>query len=70
MHNINVWNIWIMNGLMGIFIIKVPLFDHKTQGIFFGYFPNIKSKWNKFKWKILDNPNYDDFDGGGDFSHA
>ncbi len=32
--------------------------------------PNIKSKWNKFKWKILDNSNYDNLHGGGDSSHA
>jgi len=28
-----------------------------------------KSKWNKFKWEILDNLNYDNFHGGGVFSH-
>jgi hypothetical protein len=27
-------------------------------------------KWNKFKWEILDNSNYDHFHGGGDFSRA
>jgi len=55
---------------MGIFTIRVPLFEHKTQGFFLCYLPNIISKWNKFKWKILDNPNYDNLHGGGDFSHA
>ncbi len=30
----------------------------------------MESKWNKFKWKILDNSNYDNLDGDGDFSHA
>ncbi len=55
---------------LGIFIIKVSLFDHKTQGLCFCDFLNIKFKWNKFKWEILDNLNYDNFHGGGDFSHA
>jgi hypothetical protein len=53
----------------GIFIIKVPFFDHRTQGLCFCYLPNIKSKWNKFKWENLDNSNYDNFHGGDDFSH-
>jgi hypothetical protein len=34
------------------------------------YLSNIKFKWNKFKWDILNNSNYDHFHGGGDFSHA
>jgi hypothetical protein len=34
-----------------IFTIKVPLFWHMTQRLGFCYFPNIKSLWNKFKWK-------------------
>jgi hypothetical protein len=55
---------------LGIFIIKVPLFGHTTQGLCFCHLPNIESKWNKFKWKILDNSNYDHFHGGGEFSHA
>jgi hypothetical protein len=55
---------------MGIFIIKVPLLCHKTQGFWFCYLPNTKFKWNKFKWEILDNSNYDHFHGGGGFSHA
>ncbi len=25
---------------------------------------------NEFKWKILDNSNYDNYNGGGDFSYA
>jgi hypothetical protein len=54
----------------GIFTIKVPLFGHMTEGLCFCYLPNIKSNWNKFKWEILDNSNYDNFHGGGDFSHA
>ncbi len=41
-----------------------------TQGLCFCYLPNIKSKWHKCKWKILDNLNYDHFHGGGEFSHA
>ncbi len=36
----------------------------------FFYLPNIESKWNKFKWEILNNSNYDNFHDGGDFSHA
>jgi len=55
---------------MGIFTIKVPLFDHMIQGFCFCYFPNIKSKWNKFNWELLDNSNYDNFQGGDDFSHV
>jgi hypothetical protein len=47
--------------IWGIFTIRVPLFHHKTQGFCFCYLPNTKSKWNKFKWKILDNSNYDNF---------
>jgi hypothetical protein len=34
---------------LGIFTIKVPFFDHKTQGLCLCYFSNIESKWNKFK---------------------
>jgi hypothetical protein len=59
-----------MSCTLGIFIIRVPLFDHKTQGLCLYYLPNIKYKWNKFKWEILHNSNYDKFHGGGDFSHA
>jgi hypothetical protein len=55
---------------MSIFIIRVPLFGHKTQGLCFCYLPNTEFKLNKFKWEILDNSNYDNFHGGGDFSHA
>jgi len=55
---------------MGIFTIEVPFFDHGTQGLFFYYLPNIEAKWNKFNWKILDDSNYDNFHGGGDFSHV
>jgi hypothetical protein len=60
----------IIQCLLGIFTIKVPLFHHKTQGVCFCYLPNIKSKWNKFKWEILDNSHNDNFHGGGDLSHA
>ncbi len=56
--------------LWGIFTIRVPFVDHKIQALCFCYFPNIESKWNKLKWEILDNSNYDNFHGGGDFSHA
>ncbi len=35
----------------------------------FCYLPNTKSKWNKFNLKILYNSNYDNFHGGGGFSH-
>jgi len=52
---------------MDILTIKVPFFDHGTQGFCFYYLPNIEAKWNKFKWKILHDPNYDNFHGGGDF---
>ncbi len=37
--------------MISIFIIKVTFFGHKTQGFFFCYLSNIKSKWNKLKWK-------------------
>jgi hypothetical protein len=55
---------------MDILTIEVPFFDHGTQGFCFYYLPNIEAKWNKFKWKILHDPNYDNFHGGGDFSHV
>jgi hypothetical protein len=55
---------------MGIFIIKVPIFGHMIQGFWFCYLPNINSTWNKFKWKILDDSNYDNLHGGGGFSYA
>ncbi len=36
----------------------------------FCYFPNTRSKWNTFKWEVLNNSNYDNFHGGGGgFSH-
>ncbi len=56
---------------LGIFKIRVSLFCHKIQGLCFCYLLNTKSKWNKFKWEILDNSNYDNFHGGGGggFSH-
>jgi hypothetical protein len=54
---------------MGIFTIKVPLFRHRFQRLCFCYLPNTKSKWNKFKWEILNNSNYDNFRDGGGFSH-
>jgi hypothetical protein len=50
---------------MGIFMVMIFLFGHMIQGLCFSYFPNIKSTWNSFKWKIFDN-----LHGGGDFSHA
>ncbi len=56
--------------IMGIFIIRVPFLVHRIQGFSFCYLPNIKFMWNKFKWKVLDNSNYDNLHGGGDFSHA
>jgi hypothetical protein len=31
------------------------------------YLPNTKFTWNKFKCKILDNSNYANFHGDGDF---
>ncbi len=54
---------------LGIFTNRVPIFEHGTQGLCFYYLPNIESKVNKFKWKILDNWNYDHFHNDGDFSH-
>jgi hypothetical protein len=60
-HIITIW---------GIFTIMVPLFHHKTPGFCFCYLPNTKSKWNKFKWEIFDNSNYDSFHGDGGFSHV
>ncbi len=35
--------------------------------ILFCYLPNTMSTWNKFKCKILDNSNYANFHGDGDF---
>jgi hypothetical protein len=60
----------ILGIIEGHFTIKVPLFDHRTQGLCFCFLSNIKYKWNKFKWEILDNSNYNNFHGSGDFSHA
>jgi len=48
--------------------MRVPFFDHTIQGLCFCYFPNIEL--NRTKWDILDNSNYDNFHGGGDFSHV
>jgi hypothetical protein len=62
--------IWNPKKLLGTFIVKVLLFGHMTQGFCFYYFLNKKFVWNKFKWKILDNLNYANFHGGGDFSYA
>jgi hypothetical protein len=49
-------------------MIKVFLFGFKY--FFSSRLPNIKSTWNEFKQKILDNSNYDNFHCGGDFLHA
>jgi hypothetical protein len=49
-------------------MVGVLLFGHKTQGLCFCYLPNTKSTWNKFNCKILDNSNYVNFRGDGDFS--
>jgi hypothetical protein len=38
----------------GIFTIRKPLFDHRTQGLYYCHLSNIISKWNKFKWEILE----------------
>jgi hypothetical protein len=54
---------------LGTFTVMVLLFGHMTQGLCF-YYLKKKSIWNKFKWKILDNSNYANFHGGGDFSYA
>jgi hypothetical protein len=53
---------------LGVFTMRVPFFDHRTQGLCFCYLPNIEL--NKTKWDVLDNSNYDNFHGGGDFSHV
>ncbi len=55
---------------MSIFTIRVPFFGHMTQGLCFCYLWNIESRWNKFKWNILDVSKYDNLHGGGDFLHA
>jgi hypothetical protein len=55
---------------LGPFTFGVPLFGHMTQELCFYYLPNIKFTWNNFKCKILDNSNYVNFHGGGDFLHA
>jgi hypothetical protein len=55
---------------LGPLTVGVPLFGHMTQEFCFCYLPNIKSTWNNFKCKILDNTNYVKFHGGGDFSHV
>jgi hypothetical protein len=39
----------ILGIIEGHFTIKVPLFDHMTQGLCFCFLSNIKYKWNKFK---------------------
>jgi hypothetical protein len=55
---------------MGISTIKVHhFFATRLKDFVFCYLPNTKSKWNKFKWEILDNSNYDNFHGGGGFSY-
>jgi hypothetical protein len=55
---------------LGPLTVGVPLFGHMTQELCFCYLPNIKSTWNNLKWKILDNSNYVNFHGGGEFSNA
>jgi hypothetical protein len=55
---------------MGIFMVRVLLFGHMTLRLCYCYLPNVESTWNTFKWKILDNSNYNDLYGGGDFSHV
>jgi hypothetical protein len=47
--------------------VRVSLFGHMTQGVCFWSLPNIKSTWNPFKCENLDNSNYDNSYGGGDF---
>jgi hypothetical protein len=55
---------------VGIFTIKVLLFEHMAQGFHFCYLQNTKFRYNHFKCEILDNLNYDNSYGGGDFSHS
>jgi len=50
-------------------MVGVLTFGHRTQWLFFGYLPNTKSMWNKFKCKILDNSNYVNFHVGSVFLH-
>ncbi len=49
---------------------KYPFLDIQLKDIIFIIFHGIKSTWNKFNWIILDNSNYGNLHGGGDFSHA
>jgi hypothetical protein len=50
---------------VGIFMTKVPLVGHRTQGLCLCYLPNTQSTWNKFKCENFDNSNYDSSYGGG-----
>ncbi len=49
--------------LLAIFMVRVPFFGHKTQGLHCCYLPNYT--WNQFNCESFDN-SY----GGGNFSHA
>ncbi len=51
-------------------MVGVPLFRHRTQEFHFCYLSNTKFIWNQFKCENLDNSNYDNSYGDGDFSHA
>jgi hypothetical protein len=55
---------------MCIFMVKVPLFRHSIQGFHFCYLPNTKFIWNQLKCEKLNDSNYDNSYGDGDFSHA
>jgi hypothetical protein len=50
--------------------LRYYLLDTWHKDFFLNYFLKKKSIHNKFKWKILDNSNYANFQGGGDFSYA
>jgi hypothetical protein len=50
---------------VGTFIVKVPLFGHMI--LFFAIYKKKKSTQNIIKCQILDNSNYDNFYGVGDF---
>jgi hypothetical protein len=51
-------------------MVMVPLFRHRIQGFHFCYLPNTKFIWNEFKCENLDNSNYNNSYGDGDFSCA
>jgi hypothetical protein len=65
----NIKSVMTKNPLPGHSQSGYHFFTIGFKGLCFCYLPNTKFKWNKFKWEILDNSNYDNFHGGGGFSH-